>query len=186
MPKIKLNLIAAACENMGIGVNGTLPWRLKNEMAYFTKMTSVVQDNSRQNAVIMGRVTWDCIPPKYKPLSDRINIVLTRNVDEVKKGVPNGVEVVNNLDEAIKLIESRSDIEAAWVIGGSHIYKAAIEHPNCEKIYLTEIQKKYECDTFFPDFDRKQFQLVNEDGVVSDKHTENGIEYYTRVYKKCY
>ncbi|CAK1548830.1 unnamed protein product [Leptosia nina] len=185
MSKVKLNLIAAACDNMGIGINGTLPWRLKNEMAYFTSMTSTAKDKSKQNAVIMGRVTWDCIPPKYKPLANRINVVLTRNVDDVKKKVPEGVEVVPDLDEAIKLIEGRSDIEGAWVIGGSSIYKAAMDHPNCDKIYLTEIQKTFECDTFFPEFDRNKFQLVTEDGVISEKQSENGIDYYTRVYKKC-
>ncbi|CAG4964063.1 unnamed protein product [Colias eurytheme] len=184
MSKVKLNLIAAACDNMGIGVNGTLPWRLKKEMAYFTSMTSNVEDNAKKNAVIMGRVTWDCIPLKYRPLVGRINIVLTSNVDKLKTQVPDGVEVVRNLDKAIELIESRSDIESAWVIGGSSIYKAAIEHPNCDKIYLTEIQKSFICDTFFPAFDKKQFKQIQEDGVDNEKQSENGIDYYTRVYKK--
>lgn len=65
------------------------------------------------------------------------------------------------------------------------LLQAAMDHPNCDKIYLTEIQKTFECDTFFPEFDRNKFQLINEDGVNSEKQTENGIDYYTRVYKKC-
>lgn len=75
---LKLYLIAAASENLGIGINGNLPWRLKSEMAFFTHMTSKTKDIKKKNVVVMGRRTWDCIPPKYRPLQGRINIVLTR------------------------------------------------------------------------------------------------------------
>lgn len=56
-------------------------------MAYFTTMTTKVKDESKVNAVIMGRITWDCIPNKYRPLHSRVNIVLTRHVDDVKTKV---------------------------------------------------------------------------------------------------
>ncbi|KAG6447217.1 hypothetical protein O3G_MSEX004814 [Manduca sexta] len=184
MSKTKLNLIAAACENMGIGANGTLPWRLKKEMAYFATMTTKVEDPKKVNAVIMGRVTWDSIPPKYRPLPNRINVVLTRNVNVVKEKVPEGVVVVPGLDEAIKYIEGRDDIEATWVIGGSSVYKAAIEHENCGKIYLTEIQKSFDCDTFFPKIDNQMFHMVNEDKIPDERQCEGDISYYFRVYKK--
>ncbi|RWS18311.1 dihydrofolate reductase-like protein, partial [Leptotrombidium deliense] len=55
-------LIAAQCENRGIGISGRLPWRLKNEMAYFTDVTSKTEDDKKRNAVVMGRKTWDSIP----------------------------------------------------------------------------------------------------------------------------
>ncbi|XP_028166390.1 dihydrofolate reductase [Ostrinia furnacalis] len=184
MSKIKLNLIAAACDNMGIGVNGTLPWRLKKEMAYFTTMTSKVNDPQKTNAVIMGRTTWDCIPLKYRPLSGRVNIVLTHHVDKIKAEVPEGVVVMPGLDEAVKYIENRDDIESTWVIGGSSIYKAAMDHPCCGKIYLTEIQKTYKCDTFFPSIDKENYQLMDEEDVSSEKQVEGDITYYFRVYKK--
>ncbi|XP_063898217.1 dihydrofolate reductase [Helicoverpa armigera] len=184
MSKVKLHLIAAACDNMGIGVNGALPWRLKKEMAYFTTMTTKVLDPTKVNAVIMGRRTWDCIPDKYRPLSDRVNIVLTHNVESVKENVPEGVVVVPGLDEAVKYIESREDIESSWVIGGSSIYRAAMTHPNCGKIYLTEIQKSFDCDTFFPNIDKQQFHLVDEEEVPGERQEEGNISYYFRVYKK--
>ncbi|KAM3955137.1 dihydrofolate reductase [Aphomia sociella] len=184
MNKTKLNLIAAACENMGIGVNGTLPWRLKKEMAYFTTMTTKVQDPLKVNAVVMGRRTWDCIPAKFSPLSNRVNIVLTHKVDDVKSKVPEGVVVVSGLDEAVKYIDSREDIESTWVIGGSSIYKAAMEHQNCDKIYLTEIQKSFDCDAFFPRIDKQQYSLVKEEGIPEELQTEGDITYYYRIYKK--
>lgn len=76
--QLKLYLIAAACEDLGIGMNGNLPWKLKTEMAYFSRMTSKTNNENKRNVVLMGRKTWDSIPPKYKPLSNRINMVLTR------------------------------------------------------------------------------------------------------------
>ncbi|XP_023946094.2 dihydrofolate reductase [Bicyclus anynana] len=184
MSKVKLNLIAAACENMGIGANGTLPWKLKTEMAYFTTMTTKVSDDNKTNAVIMGRRTWDCIPVKYRPLINRVNIVLTHQVDAIKEKAPDGVIVVPSLDEAISYIESRDDIESTWVIGGSSIYKAAMEHPNCGKIYLTEIQKSFTCDTFFPNIDKQQFHLVDEEEVPGERQVEGDISYFFRVYRR--
>lgn len=56
-------------------------------MAYFTTMTTKVKDAEKTNAVIMGRRTWDCIPDKFRPLSHRINVVLTHHVDSVKEKV---------------------------------------------------------------------------------------------------
>ncbi|KPJ10890.1 Dihydrofolate reductase [Papilio machaon] len=184
MSKVKLNLIAAACENMGIGVNGTLPWKLKKEMAYFTTMTTKVKDESKLNAVIMGRITWDCIPDKYRPLNNRVNIVMTHHIDEVKAKVPEGVIVVPSLDEAVKYIEGREDIESTWVIGGSSIYKAAMEHENCGKIYLTEIQRSFDCDAFFPNIDKQQFHLVDEEEIPGERQLEGDISYFFRVYRK--
>ncbi|XP_072937675.1 dihydrofolate reductase [Epargyreus clarus] len=184
MSKIKLNLIAAACENMGIGSNGTLPWKLKKEMSYFTTMTTKVKDPEKINAVIMGRKTWDSIPLKYRPLADRVNVVLTNNVETVMATVPDGVIVVPGLDEAISLVESRPEIESTWVIGGSSIYKAAMNHPSCGKIYLTEIQRSFDCDTFFPNIDKQQFHLVDEEEIPGERQVEGDISYYFRVYRR--
>lgn len=82
MGKLKLAMVAAMSLTNGIGKDGGLPWRLKGEMAYFRKVTShVAEDEKRQgvrNAVIMGRKTWASIPPKYRPLADRVNIVISR------------------------------------------------------------------------------------------------------------
>lgn len=92
---LRLTLIAALTRSNGLGVNGTLPWRLPKEMAHFRKATSSLRDQSqtqaggsstdgkgrsveRKNAVVMGRKTWESIPPKFRPLKDRINVVISR------------------------------------------------------------------------------------------------------------
>lgn len=94
-----LTLIVAALSNGGIGQNGSLPWRIPGDMRYFQLVTSFMgrrpgsayplpadqagstSDLAPLNVVIMGRKTWDSIPPKFRPLKDRLNVVLSRNND---------------------------------------------------------------------------------------------------------
>ena len=84
---LSLTIIAAVTRKNGLGVNGTLPWKLPKEMAHFRKATSALgsiptgsSDPSKQamNAVIMGRKTWESIPIKFRPLKGRINVVVSR------------------------------------------------------------------------------------------------------------
>ena len=88
---IRLTLIAATTMANGLGVSGTLPWRLKGEMGYFRSATTNVAPNDdkeyKKNAVIMGRKTWESIPPKFRPLKDRVNIVISRAGDEAALGM---------------------------------------------------------------------------------------------------
>ena len=76
----RLTLIVAATSTNGIGKGGQLPWRLPKEMAYFAKVTSAAPEG-KTNAVIMGRNTWGSIPPKFRPLQRRTNVVLSRDKD---------------------------------------------------------------------------------------------------------
>lgn len=91
MGKLKLAMVAAMSLTNGIGKDGGLPWRLKGEMAYFRSVTSYVpeQDKLRgaRNAVMMGRKTWASIPPKFRPLGGRINIVISRTCNAQDLGV---------------------------------------------------------------------------------------------------
>lgn len=91
MAKLKLAMVAAMSLTNGIGKDGGLPWRLKGEMAYFRNLTTHVSDEDKQrgvrNAVIMGRKTWASIPPKFRPLNGRINIVISRTQSAQDLGV---------------------------------------------------------------------------------------------------
>jgi dihydrofolate reductase len=117
---MSVKLIVAMCKNNGIGFNNKIPWRISEDMIYFSKKTSGdyvgVNETIKKNAVIMGRNTWDSLPKKYKPLPNRFNIVLTRNpqkfltldmdmdmdlddYDADKKPT----DYISSLDEAIKI-----------------------------------------------------------------------------------
>lgn len=176
----KLELIAAACENMGIGINGGLPWRLKTEMTYFTRMTTDTKDKNKKNVVLMGRRTWDCIPEKYRPLENRINMVLTsQSLDYGDKAI-----TCKSIPHAIKVItEMQNQIERVWVIGGSGVYKDAMESPYFGRLYLTRIKKEFECDTFFPPIP-SDFVLIKDPTVPQDIQEEKGIKFVYEVYEK--
>ncbi|XP_029052826.2 dihydrofolate reductase [Osmia bicornis bicornis] len=179
---LSLNLIAAACEGMGIGVKGTLPWKLKSEMAFFTSMTTKTKDSNKTNVVLMGRRTWECIPSKYRPLPNRINIVLTSqfldygNEAIVCKSIPHAIDVISK--EPLK-----DQVESIWVIGGSSVYKAAMESPNFSRLYLTKIKKPFDCDTFFPPIPNN-FVLTEDPNVPQGIQEENGIQFVYEVYKR--
>ena len=70
-------IISAFCKNRGIGNAGKLPWNIKKDMAYFKKTTSFVSNKKKMNAVICGRNTWNSIPSKFRPLPNRLNIVVS-------------------------------------------------------------------------------------------------------------
>jgi dihydrofolate reductase len=76
---MRFHVVVAASENGGIGVNGQLPWRLKGDMAFFKALTSGTHGPPGRRAVIMGRKTWESIPPSFRPLAGRTNVVLTRD-----------------------------------------------------------------------------------------------------------
>jgi dihydrofolate reductase/thymidylate synthase len=151
----KFSVIGAMCKkNRGIGWKNTLPWTKTNsgkeDMKYFTKVTSF----SKKNAVIMGRNTWESIPKKYRPLSGRHNFVVSRSKGSDIGKYVQGAWFFKSLDRTLDSIYNNKleklDIDNAFVIGGQQLYEEAIQRKDCEKIFLTEIEKTYKCDTFFP------------------------------------
>ncbi|GAP88509.2 putative dihydrofolate reductase [Rosellinia necatrix] len=179
MRPAELTLIVAAARNMGIGRNGTLPWTgLKKEMAYFARVTRrlpppLSEDNNVMNAVIMGRKTWDSIPPKFRPLKGRLNVVVSRSHVAPPAGdVDAGREPVRvgSLEQAVQYLQSRSAATTAaaaeeeegekkktvvrtarmFVIGGAQIYAAALRLREARRVLLTRIAGDFDCDTFFP------------------------------------
>lgn len=178
-----LNIIAAACENMGIGKNGNLPWRLKKEMKFFQDKTSCVDRIDKQNAVIMGRKTWFSIPEKYRPLPDRINVVLT-TTHPTLEGCDH---VAQSLEEALIWLTSSptcDKVDKIFIVGGQAIYQMAMDSTYDQRIYLTRIHKDFDCDTFFPVVDDSKYTLAEKQDVPQGTQEENGITYEYFVYVK--
>lgn len=155
-------VIAAVDEQGGIGKDGGLPWRIPSELAYFKAVTSAAI-RGRRNAVIMGRNTWESIPEKFRPLSNRLNIVLTRDLMHVAHiGLP-GMLFASTLEHALDLVDADGAIDDVFIIGGAQLYKEAVVHPNCEAIFLTLIKGTYDCDTFFPSLKREWIRVAYEE-----------------------
>lgn len=173
-------VIAAACKGNGIGYNNKLPWRLKREMEYFNRMTT---DDAHKNVVIMGRKTWSSIPPKYRPLEDRTNVVLSRTVSTIedRESVDH---IFSSLPDALEGVSQLRNKGQVWVVGGQSIYEEALRLPQCKRIYLTKIDKEFECDTFFPEIDESIFKLTDDPEVPTEEQEEDGIKYKFHVYER--
>ena len=157
MASAELTLIVAATRNMGIGANGGMPWKgLRKEMAYFARVTSRPSPTrpGALNAVIMGRKTWDSIPPKFRPLKDRLNIIISRShpPTTTPPSPPSDTGLwMTSLESALEYAAAESSsISRVFVIGGAQIYGAALKLPEAKRVLLTSIKKDFECDTFFP------------------------------------
>lgn len=161
----KVYIIVAVDSENGIGKNGTLPWHLKKEMAFFTKTTKHTTDPTKQNALIMGRTTWESIEPKYRPLPGRKNIVLTHRQDYSAPGA----QVAHSIESALNLIDAHT--EKVFIIGGAEVFKEVISAPYLTGIYLTRIHQKFDCDTHFPVIPGDTFGKIeklgeNEEGDI--------------------
>jgi dihydrofolate reductase len=134
----QLSIIVAIDAQRGIGINNTLPWRLPEDLAHFKRLTS-------GHPIIMGRKTFDSIG---RPLPNRRNIVITRSSDWQHEGV----ESAGSLAAAIALVSGAE----AYIIGGAQIFGDAL--PVSDRLIITEIDKTFDCDTFFPPLDLQQWQ----------------------------
>ena len=151
---MKIALVVAAAENNVIGKNNQLLWRLPNDMKFFKNTTWGMP-------VIMGRKTFESLG---KPLAGRTNIVITRQDNWTALGV----QVVKNLEEALSAA-AETDAKEANVIGGGEIY--ALSLPLAQRIYITRVHTTLEGDTWFPEFDQQQWELLsNLDFPADEKH----------------
>lgn len=143
-----LTIIVAMTEEGGIGINNTIPWKLREDMAHFKKTTT-------GHPVIMGRKTYESIG---RPLPNRRNIVITHNL----MWKAEGVEVFHSLSEAIDAV----DEDKAFIIGGAEVYAAAF--PVVDKLIITQIHHTFCCDTFFPAIDSEKWKRVAMDTAYSE------------------
>lgn len=176
-------VIAAMCKNTGIGYMNRLPWRLKNEMAFFNKMTTQTPDKSHKNIVIMGRKTWSSIPEKHRPLKDRTNVVLSRTVSTIedRESVDH---IFSSLPDALEGVSQLRNKGQVWVVGGQSVYEEALRLPQCKRIYLTKIDEDFQCDTFFPNIDETVYKLTDDSEVPTEEQEEDGVRYKFTVYER--
>lgn len=176
-------VIAAACYNNGIGFKNKLPWRLKNELEYFNRMTTKNNETNLKNVVIMGRKTWSSIPPKYRPLKDRTNVVLSHTVSTIEDR--DSVDhIFTSLPAALEGVSQLRNKGNVWIVGGQSIYEEALKLPQCKRIYLTRIHAQFECDTFFPEIDPTIYKETKCPDVPGEEQEEDGVRYNFTVYDR--
>jgi len=153
-------MIVAHDDNRVIGKGLEIPWRIKADMESFKRLTS-------QHTVVMGRKTWDSLPPKFRPLPNRLNIVLTKN-DNWKY---DNITILNNIADVIERTEDM------FIIGGEKVYEAFL--PYTQKLYVTHVEGKFDGDIHFPAYDK---------GFVEKSRSilfeENGIKFRFLEFEK--
>jgi len=154
---MKLSLIVAMATNRTIGINKQMPWHLSADLKQFKKITM-------GHPIIMGRKTFESIG---RPLPGRQNIIISRDVNYQQEGCL----VFNCLDAAV---QHCSDQEEVFVIGGATLYEVTLER--ADRLYITQIHKSFEGDTWFPEIDAEGWREVacedvNDDASVDFKYS---------------
>lgn len=152
-----VSVIVAADENNAIGKGGAVPWHLPLELKNF-------RDVTMGKPVVMGRKTWESLPPKYRPLPGRRNIVVTRQENYAAEGA----DVVPGIDEAVKLASTSSD--EVFVIGGRQLYEYGMEI--ADRLYFTRVHTEIEgADAYFPSVNFIDWREVHrEEYPRDDRH----------------
>ena len=156
---MKIKMIVAMDNQKFIGKNGQLPWRLHIDMARFRNLT--IADGF--NAVIMGRKTWDSLPEKYRPLPERLNIVMSRDTNWKDENA----ECALYPGRAIEIAYANG-CEECWIIGGAQIYE--MYQDRIDEIHLTKVHTSESGDISFPnlnwnDWDEKIIEKVPKDSA---------------------
>lgn len=158
-------IIAAASENNALGKNNELVWHLPNDFKRFKALTT-------NHYIIMGRKTFESFP---KPLPNRTHIIITR---QKNYSAPEGCIIVDSLKKAINLCPKDQE---NFIIGGGEIYKQSMEI--ADKIELTRVHTKVDADTFFPEIDKNEWNLIATESHPKDEKHAFDFTYLTYTKK---
>lgn len=170
-----INIIAAVDDNLGIGKNNSMPWHSSDDLKFFSKTT--IGDGN--NAILMGRLTWEAIGKK--PLPKRFNAILSSS-KVIHDKYTETAAFYNNIDSAIQAC-SEKNISELWIIGGATIYDAFMNTSLSnivDKCLLTQIEGTYDCDTYFP----AHPDWAVEETITYGKHNLNVIT--LKHISKCF
>lgn len=184
-----INIIVATSTNYGIGHDNKMCWHIPEELKYFKKITTTVEDKNKKNCVIMGKNTWYSLPKS--PLIDRINIIISSlDYDKISNEVRDcgeNVRVFKNIEDAFKYVEEKEDIESAFIIGGAQLYNECLDNyvDKIKYVHMTIVyDKKYDCNKFiaaqviFNNFRFEKNDVYNSElKYITMKGCNKGIRY---------
>lgn len=169
---IGFNLIVAHDSRLGIGKNGNLPWKLPEDLKNFKKLTSFKDPEGREPAIIMGSKTWESLP--FRPLPGRTNVIISNTYKYIK-----GAEIFTGLGTAIITLCARECYSDVFVIGGAGIYAEAITNPLLKSLMVTEVQGDFECDRFFPEYDKHSWDIIETGNWLPSEVTGTNYRFIT-------
>ncbi|XP_040863313.1 bifunctional dihydrofolate reductase-thymidylate synthase isoform X1 [Glycine max] len=182
-PQRTYQVVVVATRDMGISKDAKLPWTLPTELKFFEEITTTTSDPGKKNAVVMGRKTWESIPPENRPLPGRLNVVLTRS-GSFDIATAENVLICGSMASAMELLASSPyclSIEKVFLTGGGEIFREALNAPGCEAAHITEIEASIECDTFMPRVDTNVFQTWYSSFPLVEDNLRYSFTTYARV-----
>ena len=166
------NIIVAICENNGIGYNNSLPWNIKEDLKIFSKLTR----GNNNNAIIMGRNTFESLPNNFLPKRD--NLILSSSIIIDEKRENNIIKTFNNIDSIIEFCNSKN-YQEVWIIGGQLIYESFLRKNIVNKLFITKINKKYLCDKFFY-YNEKDWKLAGNEKLENIENVDIDLLIYEK------
>lgn len=143
-----LEPIVCVDKSWGFSKENIIPWHFSSDLKLFAKITKTTINSTKKNICIMGRITWEGIPINYRPLKDRINIVVSTTLYEPNK---DNLYFVKSIEDGIKLcldLYIDKKVERVFVCGGLSLYNYALNSVLLSKVHITKINKEYNCDKF--------------------------------------
>ncbi|MBT6439731.1 MAG: dihydrofolate reductase [Flavobacteriales bacterium] len=165
-----VSAIVAVGKNLEIGKDNQLLWHLPSDMKYFKEITT-------GHHVIMGRKSYESISEKYRPLPNRVNVVVSRQTDLLIEGAL----VTTSIDKAIETAEAAGENEV-FIIGGGQIYNLAIRTGLIDRLYITWVEANFDADTFFPTIDFTDWNKVSS--IERKKDERNAHKLTFSIYNK--
>lgn len=165
-------LIAAIGKNNELGSNNDLLWRLKSDMAFFKRTTL-------HHRVIMGRKSWESLPVKFRPLPNRINVVISRN----ERFQLEGAHTFQTVEDAIADAKNTTD-STTFIIGGGQIYSHCLHANLVDEMYLTHVDAAFaDADVFFPAIHANEWEQETIETIEANEDNQYAgrIVHYVKI-----
>jgi dihydrofolate reductase len=168
-----VGLVWAQTRGGVIGRDGTMPWHVPEDLAHFASLT-------RGHPVIMGRRTWDSIPPKYRPFHGRTNIVVSRR----EGWEAEGAVVVHSLGDALAHAAGAPGGERTWLIGGGELFEQALALPAVDTAVVTLLDLELDGDTKAPVLGTEWRPVEADPAEDGWNESRSGIRYRITVFRR--
>ena len=165
---VTISHVVALSNNNVIGVNNSLPWNLKTDLAHFKNYTS-------NKIIVMGRKTYESIG---RPLPNRINLIVSNTIKEI-----NGAELFKSTEDAINKAKElciNKNLDEIIIIGGGYLFRDTLSITN--KLVLTKVDCNIEGDVFYPDIDFNEWEKLSSEHFTKD--SDNDYDFTVITYEK--
>ncbi|KAH9616442.1 hypothetical protein KSS87_009412 [Heliosperma pusillum] len=176
-------VVVAATREGGLGKDGKMAWHIPTDTKFYHDVTTITSNPEKMNAVIMGRISWDSIPPEDRPFCGRLNVIVTRSPNFDIGGLEN-VLVCGSLNSALEMLASPPYddlIETVFNTGGGILLRDTLNAPACDAIHITEMETSIECDTFIPSIDMSLFHPWYSSFPLVENNIRYSFVTYVRV-----